>query len=606
MNKNQGPELLEDDDITRISGTHPSLTPAAWNKSRMQTLKPNGGVPAIEHGKIIRRWSPGSEHEGHRSELSPQLLGRIADLCGCRIEHASDSAELLIEADRERVIEQVISKLEQVNKMRVSLVCSAGRLRTFTPGSTLTRTVSKRQVQSITDRPQVDEMSFPRIHSFYVLEGETSVDLQLTALKDLKDKRPFTTLLPKGSPVKSVRHLCVLDLVKSPGIVHVNIEPATSNQGFRLWKDHVSNYNQASGLIATKTAEEPNTPIDQWVSEVPDTDVQVDAFRPESTVEVQRSVDASMMYKGLLSPTKKPNTKRDRTARGNPNAFHEAFTEFRRGDKGNEVRKQGNVARSGDNPLAEIVSTGEEGESRCQPPSIEPPYMPSLPSSKTPSKTSWQPTPDLSTWTVVVRNSKSGDLIDASAPNEGCAKDKAMVVIDHLQDTTKGTARDLKRTMNQRKAPTQACFGGDTALVRNFEDTVTQLLVLALPRTGRIGLAVDIGRLLINQQYGLSEFKKRSFKTSEFSSVLPKGRPTDFEPIFTNILTARSSDAESIVNLRLSGGRRLFQQEPISRRVTYVFDCKAKGGDRVTVESDGKGDFRVSPLLTSSHRHRSY
>ena len=446
-------------------------------------------------------------------------------------------------------------------------------------------------------------MSFPQIHSFYVLEGETSVDLQLTALKDLKDKRPFTTLLPKGSPVKSLRHLCVLDLVKSPGIVHVNMEPATSCQGFRLWNDHVTNYNKASGLIATKTPEEPNTPIDQWVSEVPDTDVQVDAFRPESTVEVQRSVDVSKVYKGLLSPTKKSNTKRDRTARGNPDTFHEASTEFRRGDKGKEA---GNVASSGDIPQPEIVSTGEEGESRCQPPSIEPPYMPSLPSSKTPSKISWQPTPDLSTWTVVVRNSKSGKLIDTSAPNEGCANDKATVVIDNIQDTTKSTAQDLKRTMNQRKAPAQACTGGDTALVRNFEETITQLLVLALPRTGRLGLAVDIGRLLINQQYGFSEFKKRSFKISEFSSVFPKGRPTDFEPIFTNILTARSCDAESIVNLRLSGGRRLFQQEPTSRRVTYVFDCKAKGGDRVTIESDGKGDSRVSPLLTSSHRHRSY
>ena len=425
--------------------------------------------------------------------------------------------------------------------------------------------------------------------------------MQLTALKDLSDQRPFTTLLPKGSLIKSLRQLCVLVLVKSSDILPLNLEPATSSHGCRLWNDHAYNYNQASGLMPTKTPKEPKPPIDQWVSEVPDTDVQVDAFRPEPTVEVQQSVDAGIVYKGPFSPTKKPNTKRDRTARGNLDAFNIASTEFRHGDRGKEAKIQGNVARSGDHPMTEIVSTGKESESRRRPPSIEPPYMPLLPLSKTPLKKSWQVMPKLSTWTTVVRDSKSGNLIDTSTPNERCAKDETKVVIDHLQNTAKGTARDLKYTMNQKKAPKQAFTGGDTALVRSFEEAITQLLVLAVPRTGRLVLAVDIGRLLIDQQYGLTGFKNRSFKTSEFSSVLPKGRPTGFEPIFTDILTARSSDAESIVNLLLPRGRRLFQQEPASRRVTYVFDCKAKGGDRIIVESDGNGDFRVSSWLTSSH-----
>ena len=433
-------------------------------------------------------------------------------------------------------------------------------------------------------------MSFPRIHSFYVLEGETSVALQLTALKDLGDKRPSTTLLPKGSLVKSLRHLCVLVLVKSSDILQVNLEPAISSQGCRLWNDHIYSYDQASSVIAAQTPKEPNSPIDQWVLEVPDTDVQVDAFRPESAVKVQRSVDAGMVYKGPLSSTKKPNTKRDRTARGNTNASDKACAEV-----------QGNVVRPADHPRIETVFTSEEGESRRQPPSIEPPYMPSLPSSGTPSKTSWQLIPDLSTWTVVVPDSKSGNLIDTSAPSDVCAKEKAIVAMDNRHVTAKMTVRNPKHTMNQKKAPTQAFTGGDTALVRSFEETLTRLLVSALPRTGRLGLAVDIGRLLINQQNGSSEFKNRSFKTSEFSSVLPNGRPTGFDPIFTNILTARSSDAESIVNLLLPRGRRLFLQEPTSRRVTYVFGCKAKGGDRVTVECDENGDFRVSSLLTSSH-----
>ena len=132
--KNQEPDLLEDDNITRISGTHPGLTFAAQTKTRIQTLKPNGELPLIEHENITRKWSPGSENKGLGLELSPQLLGWIGNLCGCRIEHASDSAEFLIKADRERDIDKGILKLERVNKMTVSL---AGRLRTLTPGLTL-------------------------------------------------------------------------------------------------------------------------------------------------------------------------------------------------------------------------------------------------------------------------------------------------------------------------------------------------------------------------------------------------------------------------------------------------------------------------------------
>ena len=66
-----------------------------------------------------------------------------------------------------------------------------------------------------------------------------------------------------------------------------------------------------------------------------------------------------------------------------------------------------------------------------------------------------------------------------------------------LQNTAKGTARDLQHTMNQKKALTQDFTWRDTALVRSFEETITQLLVLALPRTGRLGLEVDSTELLI-------------------------------------------------------------------------------------------------------------
>ena len=426
--------------------------------------------------------------------------------------------------------------------------------------------------------------------------------MQLVALKDLNDKRLATTLLRKDSLVKSLRDLCVLVLIKGSDIFPVNMKPAAFSQEYRLWNDHVYNCNQAQGLSAAKTPNEPKFQIDRWVSEVTDTDVQVDAFRPEFTMEVRQSPGIGMVYKKPFSPTKKPITKRARTARGNPDALNGAFTESHRRHDDKEAVTQEKVASSSSHQATEILSTFKESGNLHQPPSIEPPYMPprdmplrSL--SEAPSSFSQPVISSSATWSVVTRDSKSGNLVDMSVPNEGCAKDGAMIVVDNLQNTTKAKARDIKHTMNQRKASTQASVGGDTALVKCFEETIAHLLLSALPRKGRLGFAADIGRLLINQRFGSSESKSRSFKTSEFASVLSKGNATGSETMFTNMLTARSSEAESIVNLLVSKGRRLFQQQPISRKVIYVFNCKAKDGDQFIVEYDANGGFNVSSLL---------
>ena len=368
--------------------------------------------------------------------------------------------------------------------------------------------------------------------------------------------------------------------------------------------------SQTQDLSAAKTPKEPETRIDKWVSEVADPDVQMDVFRSEPALEVQLSVEGQTVDKDPLSPTKKPSTstKRARTARGNPDPFNKASVKIQNEYDGKDAMAQEDMTRLSDHQSTTNVSTGQRSEIHCQPPSIDPPYMPplALPSrslSKTPSMASQRLMRNSSTWNVVVRGCKSGGLIDMSLPNEGRAQDnkvenEAMLVTDKLQHPTKVKARDLKYTMNQRKARTQDFVGGDIALVKSFEEAMIHLLALALPHTGRIELAVDIGRLLIDQQCGSPEFKNKIFKTSEFSSVLPKGRRTGFEPLFTNILTARSSEAESIVNILQSQGRRLFQQQPASRKVTYVFNCKAKGGDQVVVELDEDGDLNVGSLTS--------
>ena len=392
--------------------------------------------------------------------------------------------------------------------------------------------------------------------------------------------------------------------MRGSSIVQVNLKPSASSQECWLWNDHVYDCKQAQGLIAAKTPKEPKTPIDKWVSEVTNIDVQVDAFRPESTAERQESAGIGMVYNESLSSMKKPNTKRSRTARGNPNAFNKASTELEYPHDYKEAMMQENMTSSGNNQRTKILSTVKGSESFRQPPSIEPPYMPphAVPlcsQSETPSGTSHHVLPTSTTWNVVIRGSSSGYLIDTSVPDEGCAKDEVAAVAANvlIQDNnTKAKTPGFKHTMNQKKAQTQAFLGGNTAFIRSLEDTTAHLLISALHYTGRVEITVDIGRLLIDQQYGSSEFKNRSFKTSEFSLVLPKGRTTGFEPIFTNKLTARSTEAESILDLLISQGRRLFHQHPISRKVTYVFSCKAKDGDQIIFEYNENGGCNVRSL----------
>ena len=447
-------------------------------------------------------------------------------------------------------------------------------------------------------------MSFPRIHSFCILEGETSVSLQLIALSDLNDKRSVTTLLQKHSVSKPFRDLCVLVLVKGSNIVEVRLQAATSGQLSHLWNDHVSNCCQAQGLVGTQAPTESKNAVDKWVSETAVSSMQMDVFRPESGVTSQQPIDVGTVCKDSLSPTKKQITKRARIARGKAEASNDARIDNQDKHDRKEVETQESVTSSKGFQQLRNVSAGKAGESDRQPPSIEPPYMASLimPSNSFPSKGSQRPIPSSSTRNVVVSDSKSRGLIDMFVQNEKRAQsnkptDQATTVTDSLQDTAKVKPRDFKFTTNQRKGSTQAVAGGYTALVKNLEESSVHLLALALPRTGRIELAVDIGRLLINQQCVSPDFKKRSFKTSEFSSIFQRERTADLKTVFTNMLTARSFEAESIVNILLPQGRKLFQQQPASRKVTYLFDCKAKCGDQIAVESYETGNFNVSSWI---------
>ena len=120
VEKDKELDPFEDAKIVRKGGTLPSLTLAALMGGNPQANRFSREVPLIEHENIIRKWSPTNEMKDIGSRLSFELLGRVENLCGCRFEQASDSADLWIKADREQDIARAMVKLKRLNKMLVS------------------------------------------------------------------------------------------------------------------------------------------------------------------------------------------------------------------------------------------------------------------------------------------------------------------------------------------------------------------------------------------------------------------------------------------------------------------------------------------------------
>jgi hypothetical protein len=147
-----------------------------------------------------------------------------------------------------------------------------------------------------------------------------------------------------------------------------------------------------------------------------------------------------------------------------------------------------------------------------------------------------------------------------------------------------------------QKAPWRGLVGGNAARSQKFEEVSRQLLALALPRRGPVTFELRIGRLLINHETGSKEFKAKPFSLPEWSSAFAEKTGTNtnkLETIFTPRLTTSLVDVESILDIRLSQGRSIFNPEPILRNVTYVYKCTTKHGDQVTINLDEDGTFKI-------------
>ena len=156
----------------------------------------------------------------------------------------------------------------------------------------------------------------------------------------------------------------------------------------------------------------------------------------------------------------------------------------------------------------------------------------------------------------------SGDLTDIDWPVLGSQQEKS-------------SKRKMHRTMGQKKGQSTA---DHTQLVECCDKKVREMLYSALPRCG-VKISVSVGRILMDRRTIPKEYRKKQFGIDEWERAISQVRPN-----FTERLTAKSSDGSHIINLKLSGSRRLFNETPLQRNVSYVIGCVTKSGERIDIE----------------------
>ncbi|KAL2058554.1 hypothetical protein ABVK25_001282 [Lepraria finkii] len=201
--------------------------------------------------------------------------------------------------------------------------------RTWTPDQ------SGREIGSkISDN--INQMSFPRVFSFPIVEGEPSFQLEMRALKDIGDRRCPTTLLPLNSPIfKSIQNALVVSMIRNGCRIPIQQKriKGASNGAISPWKDHLFNSFRVDQGQELTPATAPNAALGdalatstttEWVAKTATAAEFVNPFQPDSVAEGQSDLSrepkatTTVAYEEPPEPIliQKPNTKRTRVAKG--------------------------------------------------------------------------------------------------------------------------------------------------------------------------------------------------------------------------------------------------------------------------------------------------
>lgn len=401
--------------------------------------------------------------------------------------------------------------------------------------------------------------------------------LEMVPLREVEDRRLHTTLISPQDPM--VKHLGshLTIVMRQKGLIILSNQTGrpssySSIREFALWKGYnFRNYGDKDAHViqtdqpfteplddsapAIRLSDHPTVrTVQQWVKQsaakavsnpfspndvvnespipvreiIAQADVQPTPVRKRH-IKIRKPMGQDVPLRNVPDPetneTKENSTASTATTSVKaPSSGHGKYSSAVSEDSQSQVNETLNMVG---NQNEKAITIGQpQISSNAEPPPIEEPYMPAEHKQNTLADDS-NTNPNWQRHTIL--NSKAGRLIDV--PVLGSR------IQEKVQSKSEYETRSVKRTMDQKKpASFPGLSNSPTHLLKSFEMALRGILVAAQKSQGTLDLRMEIGRILIKPQSGLSEFKKKQFSPNQWSTVFPlKSNTEKLETTFTNM-----------------------------------------------------------------------
>ena len=391
--------------------------------------------------------------------------------------------------------------------------------------------------------------------------------LQTVALKEVKDRRLETTIVPPHLPsYKQLGNFLVVVMVKKGEMILSNHDDKVLNPSSVLGSHSWETYRfKAYGNVASENTPDSgdglaglsngfNTPslssahpglknVDRWVKQSA-LSGSSDPFQPNGNNIIAEPLEEptpqAPLRKRHVKARKPKGIAPDKTdpddvksvathppSYPSPERRYHGAANSSSGTSESSQSRANRSAASGSRLSRASDSVANQagvGGANPRPPPIEAPYMPTSSSishmqmDEATSKPDWNTQP--------AANCQAGRLIDVSIPNTS--------VVDSMKPSS-DDRRVLRRTMNQKKpTPIDGSINGLAAMHKSLEQATTCILKHLEKSQGSVDFSVEIGRVMVYPQAVPGDFKRKQFSPAEWAHMFPASEPGKQKPIFTN------------------------------------------------------------------------
>ena len=480
------------------------------------------GRQLIEHESIVKSWTPPEKMIGEMNRLR-----EIGNTTKCRVEYDGSIDQIVIRGEDVDSVNQAITKLETVKRA----IVSASIEYICIPLTTV-------QEERETGRWNAN---------FYIHENELNFFLQLLSPKKVTDRQ--LVILAGKFPLKYFEIKMVKWDVSTQRYEHVLCTPKTlkadpNQTECRLWQHHLYRRfgdesrhprhwvvgSTSSSTISGEGASNRIVPMDKFPSVVQWNEkaasLESDPFKP--LVENADNQPGVLMGDFANAPIKQSKTKGYiKTRRVVKGVQHFDANGPSEGPRGSIVSfplietstaQTPNTSHAGQIKANTAAQTSKLTHTllKVVPPPISEPYLPketTTPSSPDVVKEIWIGN--------VVRGRQANDLVSVPAKKPVWAGNiVANRIVEKKQETAECETRRYQRSSNLKASSRISSRSkANTDIVSEIVESTATILAQVRSTIGQVTLAISIGRLSIDGTNVSVDLQKKSFPSSEWSTL---------------------------------------------------------------------------------------